>query len=215
MAAKHRARGILGVDTEQTASVVGRANAMCVGLDDHQGMFPNPSPTTAAIKGQVVVVNNAEVAAQNRTKGAAEARNVQRNILVRMLYAGAVYIQGVADQAASWDEAVSILKAGGLVIAGISTYTKGILVVRQGPTPGSAVLDANVGVLTAELRGKFFFNWEYTLDGKTFVALPSTPNHKTQVDNLAPLTNVGFRVSVTDASGTRGEWSQVVSFLVH
>jgi hypothetical protein len=188
---------------------------MCVGIDGAPALFPNPNPATSVIKNQIAMVNNAEVAAQNRTKGAAEARNVQRDLLVTMMQAVAVYIQGIADQSASWDQAVSVIKTGGLAVAAIQTHTKGILEVRQGPAPGTVSLDANVAALTAGLRGKFFFNWEFTADGKTYATLPSTPNHKTTVANLAPLTSVGFRVSVTASNGIAGEWSPTVSFIVH
>jgi hypothetical protein len=215
MAAKRRPRGALNIDRKRTTSVVGRANAMCVGLDNHQGTFPNPSPPTSAIKAQVGVVNQAEITAASRAKGTASARDVERNILVGMLEDGLHYIQGVADQAPTWDKAVAILEAGGLPVAATGTRTKGILVVRHGPTSGSVVLDANVRALTAGLRGKVSYNWQYTLDGKTYVTLPSTPTHKTTVQNLTPVTSVGFRVSVTGASGTAGDWSQTVSFIVH
>ncbi len=63
---------------------------------------------------------------------------------------------------------------------------------------------------------KRFFNWQSTGDGgKTFVTLPSTPKSKTTVANLPPLTTYGFRVCVTNSDGVMGEWSQIVSFLVH
>jgi hypothetical protein len=76
------------------------------------------------------------------------------------------------------------------------------------------VLDANVAMLTAGLKGKFSFNWQSTLDGKVYATLPSTPNHLTTVENLPTLTNVGFRVSITDAKGVMREWSQTMYFLV-
>jgi hypothetical protein len=204
----------MGVKIRKTASVVGRANAMCVGLDNHPGTFPNPSPPTSAVRAQIAVVNQAEILVAGRAPGAASARDVERNILMGMLRDGLHYIQGVADQSPTWDKAVAVIEAGGFPVAQIPAHAKGILEVRQGPAPGSVVLDANVGALTAGLRGKFSFNWEHTLDGKTFVALPSTPNHTTTVEDLPALTNVGFRVSVTNARGTRGEWSQVVFFVV-
>jgi hypothetical protein len=77
------------------------------------------------------------------------------------------------------------------------------------------ILIANAGVLTAGLKGGYFFNWDSTLDGKTFTVLPSTPKSKTSVANLTPLTTYGFRVSVTDSTGTPGQWSQIIYFLVH
>ncbi len=77
------------------------------------------------------------------------------------------------------------------------------------------ILDANVALLTAGLKGKFFFNWESTIDGKTYVTLPSTPNHTTSVANLTPLTTYGFRVCVTNANRVLGPWSQTLYFVVH
>ena len=100
-------------------------------------------------------------------------------------------------------------------MAAVPTRAKGILEIKQGPTLGSVTLDANLGLLTAGLKGKFFFNWESTLDGKAFNTLPSTPNHLTVVSNLTPLTSYGFRVSVTNAAGVLQPWSQVVYFVVH
>jgi hypothetical protein len=32
---------------------------------------------------------------------------------------------------------------------------------------------------------------------------------------LTPLSTYGFRVSVTNSAGIQGEWSQIISFLVH
>jgi hypothetical protein len=38
---------------------------------------------------------------------------------------------------------------------------------------------------------------------------------KPSVANLTPLTTYGFRVAVTSSSGIMGEWSPIVSLLVH
>jgi len=214
MATMHRARAALDINRRQTTSVVGRANAMCTGIDNNANIFTTPNPPTGAIKAQVAIVNNAEVVAATRAKGAAAARDVQRNLLVGMMEVEATYIQGVADQSATWDQAAAVIKAGGLPVAMVPKRAKGVLEIRRGPASGSVVLDANVGALTAGLRGKFFFNWQSTVDGKTFVTLPSTPRHKTTVANLGPLTSYGFRVAVTDSAGVLGEWSQIVFFLV-
>ena len=123
------------------------------------------------------------------------------------------YIQGIADKSAIYAQAVSTLQAGGVAVAIAPSHSKAILVIKQGPA-GSVSLDANVAALTAGLRGKFSFNWESTLDGKSFATLPSTPNHLTTVANLTPMTSYGFRVSVTNAAGVSQPWSQVVYFVV-
>ena len=68
--------------------------------------------------------------------------------------------------------------------------------------------------LARQGKRKTFFNWQSTVDGKTFVSLPSTPLSKTTLADLTPLTTYGFRVSVTGSNGVMGPWSQVVAFLV-
>jgi hypothetical protein len=214
MASVRRARGILKIDTKKTVSVVGRANAMCDGIDDHPAVFPSPSVPTATVRDQITVVNKCETVAKTRAVSAASARTVQRNLLVGMLETELNYIQGRADKASTYDQAVSVLQAGGVVVAGVAQRQKEVIEIKQGPKPGSVVLDANVGMLTAGLRGKFFFNWQSTLDGKVFTTLPSTPNHLTTVENLPTLTSVGFRVSITDAQGVMREWSQTMYYLV-
>src|SRR5579871_4628593 len=105
MTSEHRARGVLKIKRRKTVSVVGRANAMCVGIDGNAGLFPTPAVATSAIQAQVVIVNKCEVAAATRVKGAASARNVQRNLLVGMLEAELTYLQGVADKAPTYDQA--------------------------------------------------------------------------------------------------------------
>jgi hypothetical protein len=215
MATVHRARGVLKIKRRKTTTVLGRANAMCVGIDDNPGLFPSPTVPTSAIKAQVVIVNGCETVAATHAKGSAPARDVQRNLLVGMLETDLVYIQGCADKSATWDQAKSTLLAGGVEVADVADRVKPILDVQQGKTPGSVILIANAAVLTAGLKGGYFFNWDSTVDGKTFTALPSTPKSKTSVANLTPLTTYGFRVSVTDSTGTPGQWSQIIYFLVH
>jgi hypothetical protein len=215
MATMHRARGVMKIVRRKTASVVGRANAMCVGMDNNPALFTSPPVTTSAMQAQVVIVNKCETVAATHVKGSASARDVQRNLLVGMMESDLLYIQGVADKSPTWDQAFATLEAGGVEVAIVPNRTKGILEIKQGPTPGSVTLDANVALLTAGLKGKFFFNWQSTIDGKTFVTLPSTPNHTTSVANLTPLTSYGFRVSVTAANGVQGAWSQIIDFLVH
>ena len=112
-------------------------------------------------------------------------------------------------------ETVETLLAGGLEVALIGDHTKAVLKVSAGAKTGSVVLEANATtVLGALLHRKHFFNWEYTTDGKTFTALPSTPEAKTMVAGLPPLTTVGFRVSATTSKSNTTPWSAIVNFLV-
>jgi hypothetical protein len=215
MASVLRARAVLKIKKKNTNSVTTRANAMCDGIDGDPTVFPSPTPPTATVRNQVTVVNKSESLAKTHAIGTAAARTVHLNLLVGMLENELTYIQSCADKATTYDQAVSVIQAGGAVVAGVGGQNnKQVIEIKQGPTPGSVVLDANVGMLTAGLKGKFSFNWQSTLDGKSFATLPSTPNHLTTVANLPTLTSVGFRVSITDAKGVMGEWSQTMYFLV-
>jgi hypothetical protein len=216
MATMHRARAVLKMKKKITVSVTGKANAMCTGLANNAALFTTPNPSISTIQNQVVVVNKAEVLAATRGKGLAAARNVQLGILVGMLETELTYIQGVADTSATPDQAVATILAGGVLVAIVAPHIKPVLAATQG-APGSLVtLTANATALGASKSRKTFFNWQSTADGgKTFVTLPPTPKATTTVANLTPLSTYGFRVSVTNSAGIQGEWSQIISFLVH
>jgi hypothetical protein len=214
MATMHRARAVLKIKRKKTVSVTGKANAMCTGIAANPTLFPTPNPAISAILAQIAVVNKAEVLAATRAKGTAAARNVQLGLLVGMMETEQLYVQGVADTSATPDQAMSTIQAGGLTVALVGHHTKAILAVTQGPQSGSVVLVANATALGASRQRKTFFNWQSTIDGKTFVSLPSTPKATTTLASLTPLTTYGFRVSVTNSEGVAGEWSQIVFFLV-
>jgi hypothetical protein len=214
MATMHRARPILNVRKKDPDGVTNRAEDMCTGIDGHPALFANPAVATSAIRAQVKVVNDAKALARTKAHGTAKARDAQVGILIGMMEIELTYIQGCADKCSTPDEAASTIEAAGLTVARVGNRTKPILAVTKGPTPGSVNLDANATALGANGKKKTFFNWQSTVDGKVFVSLPSTPKHKTSVANLTPLTDVGFRVSVTNSNGIAGEWSQIVYFLI-
>jgi len=212
--AQRRARGILNVRRDNAPQVIGRAKLMKKGLTDHSGTF-TANPALQVFGDQITATDDAQVAAGEGGKGMAAARDVHIGTLLGMMASELVVIQAVAD-AGNPDQAVSTLLAGGVEVAGVSLHDKEILSVTQGPTPGSVDLEANATALLGDHgRRKHFFNWEYTLDGKTFIRLPSTPEGRTTLDGLTPLTTVGFRVCVTKAKGVMDPWSQLLNFLVH
>jgi hypothetical protein len=195
------------INRKQTASVTGKAKATNAGIAGHPTLFVTPNPTILAVENQIVIVDQAEVLAGTRAKGTASARNVQLGILVGLMETRVLYVQGVADTSATPEQAVATIEASALSVALVASYTKPVLGIKQGPTPGSVVLDANASALTGGNQKKSFFNWQSTADGgKTFVTLPSTPKSKTSLANLTPLTTYGFRVNVTLSDGVPGEW---------
>ena len=211
-----RARAKLNANRKSTSSVMKRAKGMQGGLRAHPALFPDPSPSISAVEDQIVLLDDAEVLAATRARGSASARNVERNRLMGMLETQMTYVQNIADESSTWDQAVATIEAAGLEVSLVATHDKQILTVKQGPEPGSVLLSAYAAALAGPSWKKRFFNWEYTGDGgATFIRVRSTPKSKTSIANLTPLHTYGFRVSVTDANAVDGPWSQIVTFLVH
>jgi hypothetical protein len=199
-----------------TPAVCGKAKAVCQGIGAHPGTFGTPSPALASILAQEAVVDQAEVLAGTRAKGTAKARNVQRGILVSMLEAELMYVQGIADQAATVEAAAAVIEAAAYTVALVSKYQKPLLQVKQGPTSGAVLIIAHARLLTGGSKRRCFFGWQYSPDGgKTWITLPSTPKASTTLTGLTALTVYSFRVNVTMSDAIPGEWSQVITFLVH
>jgi hypothetical protein len=74
-------------------------------------------------------------------------------------------------------------------------------------TPGLVLLIANAGLLVGNTRKKVTFNWQWSLDGKTWTSAASTPLADTEIQNLTLGTTYMFRVSVT-ISKVAGAWSE-------
>jgi hypothetical protein len=215
MTAQLEARGILKIKGNNTNSVQGRAKAVAAGLGSG-AQFASLASNATAIQNQSGVLDKAETLAGTKARGTASARNVQRNLLVGMLQTILPLVQAIANQAGTLAGSIAVIEAAGLVVKLVAKRTKAILAATQALPGGPVVLDANATALGVSKSRKSFFNWQSTADGgKTFVTLPSTPKCKTSVANLTPLTTMGFRVAVTNSSGVMGEWSQIVSFLVH
>ena len=213
MTSVHRSRAILRLTRKSTASVLGKAYAVNNGMGADVTRFSAPVPPLATLKDQATKVEVAERLVGTRVKGAAAARNVQRELLVRMLETECSYVQTLCD--ASPDQAVAIIEAAGLAVAVTPARNQAILKVTLGVPSGTVELHANAASLAGRSGKKICFNWQWTTDGgKTFTSMPTTPHAKTTIANLQPLTVVGFRVSTTNTKGP-GEWSQIVTTVVH
>jgi hypothetical protein len=210
-----QARATLKVKKNSTPSVQARAKGVVAGIGANASLASLAGNATA-IANQIPILDKAETVAGTKAKGTASARNVQRNLLIGMLKTILPLVQAIADASATLEGSVATIEAAGLVVALVPKRIKPILAATQPPQGGNVVLDANATALGAVRGRKTFFNWGATPDGgKTWITLPPTPKCKTSVPNLTPLTLYGFRVAVTNSSGVMGEWSPVVSFLVH
>jgi hypothetical protein len=216
MGAIRRARAILDVLRTDAPAAMARGKGMVNGYQNNPAIFVTPVPTIAALNNQIVVVGNLQTLVATHVYGAAATRDFQLGVLMGLLNKGLGYVQDLADSAQSYDQAVSVIKAGGLFVAGSPGYQKALLTVRQSMPGAPVVLDANVGMITNKSKKGRFFGWQYTADGgKTFVSLPTTAKGIATVAGLTALTTYGFRVNVTLTDGITQPWSQIVEFLVH
>jgi hypothetical protein len=109
--------------------------------------------------------------------------------------------------------AEAIIETAGLLVAGSPSHAKAILQAKLTTTPGAVHLIANATLLAGKTSKSVTFNWEWSLDVKSWNTLPSTPLADTIVPNLTLMTSYQFRVSVTVARKT-GSFSQPVGLLV-
>jgi len=211
-----RLRAVLGVNKTRINPLIARAQGMHDGMAADTATYSAPIPTLAAFQTLIQNLSAAQQEVATRVKGAVAMRTVQRNILFTAMGTELMYIQSIADAFPSRAEAIIV--NGGLVVAQTAVHTKAIIVLGLTKQPGTVTCNANVGLLvgtgTTKPSQSRFFNWGYTLDGKTFIAMPSTSTGKTTIQNLPLLTTVGVRVNLNNSEGP-GEWSQVVTILVH
>src|SRR5262249_16651894 len=146
-----------------------------------------------------------------REAGAAGERDQIRDALLVMLETLRVYVQGLCS--ASPEQASQLASAAGMKLVAARTSTKLVLAVKAGKEAGTVDLSACAKLLS-KLRGQKCYHWQYCTNGKDWIQVPSTPKTRTTIAGIPLLTTCSFRVAVTDQSGM-GEWSQVVTFLLH
>jgi hypothetical protein len=213
-----RVRAVLGIDKYKIGGVLTRAWAMYNGMDADKVTYAAASPDLPGFLVLIQSLTSAHQLVTARTRGAAAARDVQRDLLITGMESERMYVQTLADASGSPSRGVSLIQNAGLLVAASPAHTRALLTLRLGKQPGTVICDANAGLLvgvgTPHPMQRRFFNWAYTLDGTTFASAGSTSRCKTTLQNLPLLTVVGVRVSLTNGTGP-GPWSQVVTILVH
>jgi hypothetical protein len=208
-----RLRAALELDKKRTLVLISQGMGIHDGLAGSTGMFPAPNPPLATLLSQIQACQKAQQLVTTRVVGAAEARDAKVAELITSLESERMYVQSLCDAAP--EQAAVFIKAAAMQIATAATRPPKPLLGAQVAMPsGTVILDANGSLLNPTHR-RCYFNWEYTLDGgKSFLSVPPTLTTRTTISGLAPLTTVGFRVSVTLSRQPQGEWSQLVSLLV-
>lgn len=167
--------------------------------------FPSPTPTLATVSADIAALDSAEALVLSRTKGAAESRDVKFAALRTDLENMKAYVQQVVN--ANPSTGAAIIQSAGMSVRTAAVRTKSDSEAKPGSVSGSARLVAKAAGHRAS------YEWQYSINQKTWTTAPSTLQAKTDVGGLTPATTYFFRVRPVTKDG-EGNWSQVVSLIV-
>jgi hypothetical protein len=205
-------RAIFGVSKHEVPGVIARALAMHDGWVASAALFGSPAITMVAFLALITALVDAQQYAKNTgAKGSASMRNTKRDAVWTAMGTLRTQVQGWADVATA-DNAVALIEAAGLLVAGSPSHQKALLSATLTAAPGVAHLAANATALLGKggLSKKATFHWQRSDNGgKSWEDAGATPYASTDVTGLALMTTYAFRVSVTVGKST-GAWSQVL-----
>ena len=112
--------------------------------------FPSPAPALAAIAAALTALQQAEVAAQTRTKGAVVVRNDRRGALVTLLQQLRGYVQTIAD--ADVENSAAIIQSSGFPLRKAPVHKPRIAGVKPGAMSGSVEVARADGGATRGIR---------------------------------------------------------------
>ena len=161
---------MLGLNKNKILTLLAQAQAIYAGLGANTTVF-TANPSLPTLLGLIQDLEKAQQSVST-TRGAAAARNVKRDLLITALESERTVVQGVCD--ANPEQAKAYIVAAAMKVAANGAHPKPFLAGKVALPSGTVVVEANAGLLDTTGRSKVY-NWEYTLDGKTFVAVPSTP----------------------------------------
>jgi hypothetical protein len=183
------------------------ALAVC-GAFDGNLTFPSPDPTLPVFRDHITQLQDAQVIALSRPRGAASARDAKKKRVWTDLKQLCAYAQKVADAMASPADARAAITSVFLSIKKTAMYAKPPLAARNTGVSGTVALSAR------SVGRDVTYYWEHSADGLVWVRTADTLKGKTKIEGLTPATTYFFRFSALTRKGPVGA-SQVVSLLVH
>jgi hypothetical protein len=168
--------------------------------------FPSPNPPLDAFAKDIDEFDDAETKAASRAKGAAAQRDACRRKVKGDLAHLRDYVQGVVETSPGDGAALS---ASAFMRVKKPT-------VRATPELRAANTDfsGRVRLAAKAVAPMATYYWEYSLDQTTWTAVPETMQTRTEITGLTSARTYYFRFRALTRAG-RGDYSQVVSLLVH
>jgi hypothetical protein len=200
----HRATISLGIP-KKNADVILYASNIVQKMTGNPA-FPTPTPTLAALTAATSDLHSAETVTLSRAKGSATVRDDKRTVLVSLLQQLDGYVQSIAD--ATPENGAAIIESAGLAVRKVTPRAKRTFAATTGLLSGSAVVTA------ASAGPRSSYEWQYSIDGKTWVPAPATTQGRTKIAGLPSGTTVQFRYLAVTPKGGQGDWSPAVALLV-
>ena len=167
--------------------------------------FPSPSPALATVSAAITDLQNAETATLARTKGAAATRNAKRAALVSLLQQLRTYVQTIVD--GNEENAPAMIQSLGMAVKKTATRKPRVFAALAGAVSGT------VKLVAPSAGARSSYEWQYSTDGKTWIALASTIQAKTTMTGQTAGAVLQFRYRPVTKTG-EGNWSQTVQLIV-
>jgi hypothetical protein len=217
MSTQSRPRASFGTEQKNIPGVLFRARGMYNGFTANVALLGSPTITMTAFLALINALEQAqETATLTKAKGSALVRDTRRDALWTAMEVLEKFAQSLADTM-TVTNATSLIVAAGLLVTRIGAHQKVALTAALTATQGNVVLEANRTLLAGKANAgkRVSFNWQWSVDGKTWTSVTSTPVASTEIPGLTVLTTYSFHVSVTIGRQVPGPWSQAVTLLVH
>ena len=167
--------------------------------------FPAPPVPIATFETDIAGLGTAEQAVLTRVKGAAATRNVKLAVVRSDMEHQKAHVQQIADQNPATAEAV--IHSAGMSVKKITLRNKADLAATLGPVLGS------VHLVAKSSGHRVAYEWQYSLDQKTWTSAPTTLQAKASLTGLTSAATYSFRVRPVLKTG-EAAWTQIVSLLV-
>jgi hypothetical protein len=192
---------------KQNKELITLARAIYGALLDNPS-FPSPTPALPVFAEDITAFEDAETKAATRAKGAASFRDAKKKKVKDDLFHIRDYVQSVVETAPSPAEATALIESAFMSVRKVSARSIPDVSAKNAGVSGKVVLAAKAVAPVAS------YYWEYSEDQSTWTAIPETMQARMELSGLTSARVYYFRFRALTRAG-RGDYSQVVSLLVH
>ena len=170
--------------------------------------FPSPTPSLDVFAEHIAEFQEAQTKAATRAKGAATFRDAKKQNVKEDVFHLCDYVQGVVEKNTTPATAVAVIHSA-------------FMQVRKAPkrpvrgfSAKNADVSGTVVLATKAVASAATYYWEYSVDQSTWISVPDTMKARTEISGLTSASTYHFRFRARTRAG-RGDYSQIVSLLVH